>query len=552
MIFLLRAMRARVLDVGDHLKVSGKSMSHCYGDQMKRDRTLVSYLLIVCMGGVLLYGSLTNGWDWGDDFAGYIMQAKSLTEAVPRSFIEANRFTIEQSSFPIGPIAYPWGFPMLLAPFYAVFGLDMIALKIVGALSYLFFLVLLWFGFRGAHPHSWFLCLVGLFALNPGFLAFSDEILSDLPFLLFSTLGVVLIGALVVERRLFISRLWDSVLIGVVIAAAFFIRTNGVLLLGALGFSQLVSYWSYWQRQSQENPQNKKAERCSISLRTLLPVGSVSAESLLVHLAPYAVFFALAVLWTIALPGGGEGHLSQLKNTSVTVVFKNLYYYLVLPHEFFNDVPHNHLLYAASVPLAVVGMIRRRRSDYHVIAYAAATFFFYAIWPSREGLRFLFPVLPFYISFVLSGLESFQGGKTATEKRLRSLLCHLPVVLIIFSFGLQSAYSVYDNISRNRESSDSFTATSGSLFSFISEHTEKASTIIFFKPRLMRMMTNRKAVMINRVEDLSRGDYLCLYMRHGRIDQVSATAIQELLRKGAARLVYKNSDFRAYRLGKMY
>ena len=514
---------------------------------MTRDYTFLLYLLILCLGGVLSYGSLTNGWNYGDDFAGYIMQAKSLAEAAPRDFIEANRFTIEQSSDVIGPIAYPWGFPMLLAPFYAVYGLDMIALKMVGVISYLCFLVLLWFGFRRVHAHFWFLCLVSLFALNPGLLAFSDEILSDLPFLLLSTLALVLIGALVVERRLLISQFWDSVLVGAVIAAAFFVRTNGILLLGSLAFAQL---FSYWQRQSQERPRNVEPERCVMSWRTFFSGGSVPVKSLPVHLMPYAVYVCLVTLWTLALPGGGDGHLSYLKNTSVTMIFKNLYYYAILPHEFFNDVPHNHLLYAASVPLAVIGVIRRCHSDYHIIGYAVVTLLFYVIWPSRQGLRFMFPVLPFYISFLLSGLEAVRGGGSVINRRLLSTLCALPVVLIIFCFGFQSALSVYDNLSLDRENSDSFTVTSRSLFSFIVEHTEQTSTVIFFKPRLMRLMTDRKSIMINRVEELSRGDYLCLYLRQGRFDQIPDVVIEELLQKGTARLVYENSDFRAYRLVK--
>jgi len=513
---------------------------------MKEANTLVPFLLIVGMGGVLLYGTLTSGQGWADDFAAYIMQAKSLTEAAPGGFIEANRFTIEQSSRALGPVTYPWGFPVLLAPFYAVFGLNMIALKAVGTLSYVLFLVLLWFGFRRVHSPFWFLCLVCLFALNPALLAFSNNILSDLPFLLFSTLGLVLIGALVIEGRCLISRLWDSVLIGVVITAAFFVRTNGVLLLVSLGFSQLVSFL---QRQSQECQRNTKDERCLISLRDFLSVGSVSAKPLLLHLVPYAVFFCSVVVWELALPKGGESYVSHLKSISAAMIKDHLHYYVDLPSAFFYGVPHGHLLYGASLPLAVAGVIRRYRLDYHAIAYVALTPFLYIIWPYIQGLRFLFPILPFYVSFVLSGLEAFQGGTTGVEKRLRKLVCYVPVVLIILCFALHSARGVYANISRDRETAlGPFTATSESMFSFVAEHTEEGSTVIFFKPRVLKLMTNRKSIMINKVEQLSRGDYLCLYLGSDSYDQVSVAAVEELRREGAARLVYENSDFRVYRL----
>lgn len=93
--------------------------------------------------------------------------------------------------------------------------------------------------------------------MSIGRLAFSDKILSDLPFLFFSTLGVVLIKTVVVEERPLISQHWDSIFLGAVIVGSIFIRTNGVLLLVTLGLSQLVSYW---QKQSLEWRRNNSKE----------------------------------------------------------------------------------------------------------------------------------------------------------------------------------------------------------------------------------------------------------------------------------------------------
>lgn len=517
---------------------------------MPKENTLVPFVLLVGVAGVLLYGTLTSGHDWGDDFSLYIMQAKSLTEGAPRGFIESNRFTVEQSSFPFGPIAAPWGFPVLLAPFYAVFGLDMIALKTVGVLSYLLFLVLLWFGFRRAHSRALFLCLVCLFALNPGVIAYSNAILSDLPFLFFSTLSVVLIGRMIVEERRLISPLWDSVLIGVAIAAAFFIRTNGILLLVTLGLSQIVFHM---QKRCRDRTQQATEEGRLISLRTLPSVRSVSVKPRLIHWVPYAVFLSLAVVWGLALPEGGQSHAFHLKRVSLAMINDQLHYYLDLPSDFFSGAPHPQLWYGASIPLAVVGMIRRHRSDYPAIIYVALTLFLSVIWPERQGLRYLFPVLPFYISFALSGLEMLLGGPTPVERRVRRLVCYIPVFLVIFYFGKAASLGAYYNLHENREVAiGPFTATSQSMFSFVKEHTEENSTVIFFKPRVMRLMTGRKSVMISNMEQISRGDYLCLYLRNDADDyQVSPAAIRGLLEQGSARLVYMNSEFSVFALSKI-
>ena len=87
----------------------------------------------------------------GGDFSAYIMQARSISQFSTSEFIENNRVAIEQSSTRIGPVAYPWGFPVMLAPIYATFGLHLFALKIIGILSYLGFLVVIWYGFERFH-----------------------------------------------------------------------------------------------------------------------------------------------------------------------------------------------------------------------------------------------------------------------------------------------------------------------------------------------------------------------------------------------------------------
>ena len=172
------------------------------------------FAVLLAVAGLLAWGGLTNGHDWGDDFSAYIMQARSLTEGNPLDFIEKNRVTVQQSSYPMGPVLYPWGFPALLVPIYAVLGLNMLALKSVGVAGFLLFLLVLWVAFRKYHSGWWRVVLICLFALNPEMLGFTNQILSDIPFLLFSTLGVMLIGRVVVERRRLISPLIELWLIG--------------------------------------------------------------------------------------------------------------------------------------------------------------------------------------------------------------------------------------------------------------------------------------------------------------------------------------------------
>ena len=94
---------------------------------------------LIIFSGVLGYATLTKGQSWGDDFASYIMQAQSVVEGNPNKFVEENGFTIVNSSQLLGPVAFPWGLPVLLAPLYRVFGPNMLALKSLNVVFFITF-----------------------------------------------------------------------------------------------------------------------------------------------------------------------------------------------------------------------------------------------------------------------------------------------------------------------------------------------------------------------------------------------------------------------------
>jgi hypothetical protein len=219
-----------------------------------------------------------------------------------------------------------------------------------------------------------------------------------------------------------------------------------------------------------------------------------------------------------------------------------------MPSAFFVGVPHFYLFYFVSIPIAIAGIIRRYRYDYHIIVYIILTFVLYLLCPFLQEFRYIFPVLPFYFSFVITGLAIFQGGKTTIEQKFRKWVCLIPILIVFTHFVITSAGNAYANMIHHRETiSGPYTAPSQDMFSFIGSNTEKESTIVFFKPRLMRLMTDRKSIMLKNKEELSRGDYLCLYLAQVR-DQVSPDTMQDLLKQEGALLIYENSEFKVYKL----
>src|SRR4030095_7945340 len=121
------------------------------------------------------------------------MQAKSILNGTTLEFVEHNSFTIFESSNQIGPVAYPWGYPLILTPIYFLKGINPLALKLPGLFFYAGFLICLYLLFKNRVTPTENLLLICLFAFNPLLIQFLDQILSDVPFLFFSTVALFLI-----------------------------------------------------------------------------------------------------------------------------------------------------------------------------------------------------------------------------------------------------------------------------------------------------------------------------------------------------------------------
>ena len=363
---------------------------------------LISAIFLAMLFGatcLLSWNGLTNGHNWGGDFASYIMQSQSILNGKPSGFIQTNRFAMEKSTHATGPVAYPWGFPVLLAPFYALFGLKMLGLKSLNIICYLIFLISLWLGCSRYHSRFWRIILVSLFALNPYFLRFLNNVISDIPFLLFSTLSIFLMGRVVIQKRRFISKVIDQLLLGILIAISFFIRTQGILILATLGVTQLIIVIKNIIAQQKEAAAPTTQPK-DILLRSFSNTLSSSWSFIL----PYLCFFILTFFWRMVLPEGGSSYISMVKHVSLGLIKNNLIYYFELPALFFTGLKGGlgQTLYGASLPIFIIGMFKRRNLDYHIIAYVALYILQLIVWPGIQGLRYLFPILPFYVSFVLT------------------------------------------------------------------------------------------------------------------------------------------------------
>ncbi len=485
-------------------------------------------LVIVFLSALISASLLSRGHVWWDDFASYIMQAQSLLHGNTAEFTQRNAFTIQESSYPIGPIAYPWGFPALLAPVLYFFGLKVLALKLVNTLTYALFLIIFHRLVRLSLTENWSLLLTALLAFNPTLLFAHDYILSDISFLLFSTLAMFLIDAYLInplrdndehkEKITGSSNLrvlrGESILLGISIFAAFSIRANGILLFAPLAIAQFMRFGFQGIR-----------------------------KNWLTVLLPYFVFTVLAAALIILLPRGQESYFTHFSMFTSDRFAGNLIYYLKLPATLFDYIPLGIAFYVFSVSLSFIGIGVTWRKNPHFLAYIFLTLLLFMLWPETQGLRFIFPILPLFILIAAQG-AIWLGGKIAQPVFVKAAF-GVWLVITLLSLGI-STWNGWANLQSGREINGPFDPNSAQMFEFIREKTPRDSIVIFFKPRAMRLLTDRDSFMTENCADLTKGDYLVIHEKqgsNGQLTQQSAEACGVPLES-----VFNNKRFTVYQI----
>ena len=188
--------------------------------------------LVLAASVVLVWwGGVSPANHWGDDWAGYLLQARAIVNGGVEAELAANTVAMQGGDVQIGPYAYPWGYPVLLAAAGVASDWNPVGLKVVGGLS-LVVLVLASFALARSRLGLGLSAFVAIaVGMQPEVVLDADFIGSDVPFTAISTVGLLL----VYRQYLRISSGAGpgvGIALGVVAAsvAAFSIRSNGAVL----------------------------------------------------------------------------------------------------------------------------------------------------------------------------------------------------------------------------------------------------------------------------------------------------------------------------------
>jgi 4-amino-4-deoxy-L-arabinose transferase-like glycosyltransferase len=445
------------------------------------------YLIWVVIAAMVIFYSVTirEGHNWNGDFAQFVHHAKNISEG--KDYQEIH-YIVNPYNW-VSPNIYPPVVPALLAPIYYLFGLNLTAMKLMMIACFATSLIVINKVYKSDLPAISLLILTIGVGFNPYFWDFKDRILSDFPYLLFSFLSLLLMQRSYVGERP-VDNILIPVILGVVMYLAYGTREIGIILpLTVLAF-EVIKY-----------------RRLTRSF-----VISTAIFSLLVFTQYNALqsdYYSSEVqqqLSSLETENTINWHSHfDLININIEHISHQAYGYLFFTRSFFFWPSENFLgslLFYCTGLFSAFGFFitltkRITVLEIYPVGYIAVLLLF----SGEPRLRYLMPILPFLFYYALIGIQTFRlPGNRYIGKVV------LPFILIsisaLYTYSLSTAD--FDPIKHGPK-----TRYSTEMFNFISNTTLAEDTIIFLKPRILSLFTQRVSSIFPRQDD---PDFLIRYL----------------------------------------
>ena len=499
--------------------------------KLKQSSRYIIAILLSILSGVFCFSKLTKGLDWGADYAVYIQQGIDLAKGLTSNIHEA------------------WGLSAMLSVIYLMFGFDMVDYhtilyyKLPSAICFTIMIFFLYLFYSKRFQTFWAIFLTALFGFNPVLIELNNSTWTDFPHMLFCVISIICIYELFHQRRTR-DQVIFGVLTGIMICITNLIRAAGIALLIALFFAQLV--YLIVRIASRNKPYSHSIE---------LPQKS----KFYIQLLPYIVYFLLTWVATWIVPYYSTGD-SAGRYASASVFFRNLdYYYQILFSEFLSSLtPYRMLLSLvtwAAVPCFLIGIYRSVARDTVSVIYFCFMFISMLFVWALNGIRYAFPLLPFFILFVAVGAKTAIAALSERYDILKSLkrIFYVGAVAVLIFLFVSSAINAYSNLVNDRKM-DRFAYSTDAIatYNYIQNETSEDAEIVFYKAPVVALNTGRIA---NKeiTQTQSAEQYLLITMdpsnEHQYIpdEYASKKALEDALGI-QLQLVYENPRFQLFQI----
>lgn len=464
-------------------------------------------LLLVLIFSVI---SMNKGHEWGDDFALYMSQADALQHGTLDILSADNGLMMARSDGQLGPNLYPHGYPALLLLVKWLPGGMLVWGKWLNVLLLLLAAVFFFKVFDAEKPTNW---LAGVFAFaHPKVLEGVNRLQAD--FFFYAIFMLFLWILLRWEKGL-----KRSLLLAFTAWIALEIRPNGLLLLPAVFVSAFDSAEGNFFR------------RCFLAFKS-------AALSI-------AVFVFCFIALRLILPEGSGNLWAILKGINAEIIVSNLRYYfdMIGSYPLWHGISWLKLVFspiAWVLILAVWYFILRginvfKLNQWTFIYLFSSFVAMFIIWPSQQGFRYLYPLLPLLMLAFFNGLfRVFNFIKRP------NLILTLPALLVLLAQSAVTALFVRFYLPEQAYQPDA-----RKVYSWVKTNTSNTDTIVFFKPRLMYHETGRISF---RQDSLHQGSIL----PHAVviIPDTARNAALRMFRAGKQQQVFSSGRWAVYRWAK--
>ena len=466
---------------------------------------------------LLAMGSVTTGvTDWGDDFAGYINEGTAIADG---RFEEQVALNYEQHPTPFTKetqdhqLVYAWGYPLMQAAVYKLFGFDRINYSsviwykapLVLSLSLLAGVLYLFYRRRFRPEAAVFLAL--LFCVSGDLFEAINELYSDLPFLFVSILVLLLMECYSEDNGN-----WKvGMVYGVALWLAHEIRLNGLTICAVAAIGHIL----------------------------LQGKDMLDRKTLWRNLMPYVVFAVLCIITEHLWLAPATSNMSDVGSATVEEMFQHCQYYWNRIVNYLSCIPGMRIdgVGYVAVALCVLGIIVKgfSREGLHLTLLLIGTLAVVIMLPYTQGLRYIYNILPIVLMYVVYGAQFiierarrlFREAKTA-ETIGRILIYAIAAEMLFFPCAAQMTRD-YINLTHwgEKDEFDVYTDEAIEAYRFIQADTPEDAVIAFAKPRALYMNTQRRSFRpgINGHELTDADYFLYCKLSYGDFPEISPMAV---------------------------
>jgi hypothetical protein len=438
---------------------------------------------VVCVivpTAVLSIALQRHGQSWGDDFALYLRQAKGLVDGDVGQVLADNKVNVDSAAKPgFSPYAYPWVFPVLLAPLVWLWGVGSDRLKLVGVACLCGYLWC-WFVLLRARMVPWLAGLAAaVTAYSVSYLTYTDALLSELPYMFLTAATFCFIDRYfrdrsVRDRGASESGCWiraprrSLVLLGLLMMLVFNTRREGIAMVGAVIVAQALDVWRVANIR-RVTVAARQWTRLAIPHVTF--VASVGVGQLLLpsSIAPRYAGAGLGQTWRKLRTTFQDSVLSQLGLSHTGIV--------------------GRMAIGVLVVLGIIVTVRRHAdANLPFVAFAGGSLTIVGMVPADQP-RYTMAVTPFALYFGLQAMVAMG--------RSRAMAAGVVAVALIVAnaVGIPGALLDRNDVRRADEVVPGpWERESVEMFGAVRTYTGRDDMVAFFKARALTLFTDRRAV----------------------------------------------------------